>query len=509
MKRRSFIAGTATLATTPSIVGSLSTALARSETLTDLAIADPEEMQPYGGDGNPSFVVVVEEGKRDSLREWVSSTDEASILREHDVLEAISITAPWDAVGLSIHRGGIKRTSGGLQAEDWVRMIDANVAMSYPDPVNLADSSVWNFELGFWESLRTSEPSSTGVAFDEDAPEATLAQSRAHTRASDTLVSGTDATDRTIAVVDTGCTDGPLYEDGSGNSRIVPESKNLITGETVGNDGADVVTADDSSEHGDWVGKCIAANGASDDVGFVPDADILALKALDEDGNGEIKDLVAAVEHAINNGATEMCLSLGSPQWSQALVDVLEEAVENDIFVAIAAGNDRFGTTFVACPASSGQGLAVQACNVPSSRDETKPAYFGCVGPHPGSQDFSEGKSAGATPDIAAPGMAVTVDGNTLSGTSMAAPHVVGAASLLRARESLTVEETIDRLTATAYPVEHFGATEAEHGLLDVQAAVDNAEPEDDPADVRNDRADGRDGFNETLSATRGNFLFG
>ncbi|MFC6720892.1 S8 family serine peptidase [Natrialbaceae archaeon GCM10025810] len=505
LTRRSLLGRGAALAAAPLAIPGVG-----SETLTPLAREGPDEMRTYGSDGDPSFVVYADAGQRDTLESWVESTDGARVLREHDVLEGLTITAPWDAMGLYRY-AGVTIPMGGLQAKDWVRRIDANVTLSRPDPIrSLEDDDVWSFDLGFVESLRTSEPSASGVAFDEDAPDVTLAKSRAHVRASDSLVEDTDTSDQIIAVIDTGCTDGSLYEDDDGDTRIRDESENFVDGETVDEDGTEVVEADDSSEHGDWVGKCIAANDDGDDLGFAPEADVLALKALDEDGSGSLSNLVAAVETAIDVGATEMCLSLGSSQWADGLTEALAEAVDEDIFVAIASGNDRIGTTFIASPASSGHGLAVQACNVPDDgRGETKLAYFGNVGPHPGSQDFSDGESHGATPDIAAPGMNVSVDGNRLSGTSMAAPHVVGGAALLRASEGLDVEETVDRLTKTAYPLPNAGETEAEHGLLDVQAAIDDEEPEDGPSDVRNGRAKSRDAFNETLSATRGSFLFG
>jgi len=203
-------------------------------------------------------------------------------------------------------------------------------------------------------------------------------------------------------------------------------------------------------------------------------------------------------------------MSLGSAQWSEALADALADAAENGVFCVVASGNSRTSTTFVHSPADAEDGFAVNASNVPESgaRDDTRISYFGNPGPDSGTEDFSKGASEGATPQLVAPGMAITAmlpsDQQTLSGTSMAAPQVAGAAAVLRASESLDVETTRDRLTRTAHPIPNAGVTEAEHGLLDLQAALDDTEPDDDQADVAEGEAVARDEFNRTVSKSRG-----
>jgi hypothetical protein len=86
----------------------------------------------------------------------------------------------------------------------------------------------------------------------------------------------------------------------------------------------------------------------------------------------------------------------------------------------------------------------------------------------------------------------------------MLVPDVTGAAAVLRASEpGLSVQETWDRLVETGYPLQHAGATEGAR-LLDLQAALNNTDPSDDPSEVRSDAAATRDAFNEWYSSAQG-----
>ena len=507
--------------------------LASSDTLTKAALEG--DLETFGPDANPSFVFQYADGERDTLKSWVDSSTNREIRREIPMFNMMEIVAPFDDIGVSeLGRGraSITRVSGGAQSFNYVELIDANARLELPEPVSsLATEDEWSFDLGWRRAASmaarggsfspTQSPNPSGLAFDGDAPQATLREARNLVRASDSVVDSVDSSSVTVCVIDTGVNAGPHYEDDSGNTRISDRSTNFVANgdPTVGEEGTDVVAAGDSSEHGDWVSSCILSD--YHDLayrGFAPQAELVAAKSLDDDGGGEVADIIAGIELAIDVGADIICMSLGSPQWNEALADALADAWESGAVPAVATGNDRYATTFIAAPSSAvssdnhpAEGFAVNATNVPESgnRDDTQIAYFGCVGPHPGTQDLSEGASAGATPTLAAPGMSVDVGpAGVLTGTSMAAPMVAGAAALLAA-DGNDNETILERLLASAYPIENAGTTETENGLLDVEAALNGTEYDDTQEEVRSDAARTRDEFNRLLSNTRGGFLAG
>ncbi len=503
---------TAGALTTPAFIGPLGGPLGSSATLTALARQDRSAIQTYG-DGNPSFLFPYEDSdQRDSIQSYVTSND-GRVLRDLESAGFIVATVPWGAAGLQSTYGGLQYWSGGFDDLGYIEYADANVSLSYPEPIEeFAAAGDVSHDLGVLESTAmqfrsaSANPNLEGLAFDGDAVEATLTEARDLVRASDSFLDGIDTSGVVAEAIDTGAEDDPVFEDADSNLRFTdPSTGYAKSGDpTVGADGPSAVA--DGDGHGSWVTGCIA--GAN---GFGPDADILVAKSLGDDGSGEVGDIAAGLELAIAESADVVCLSLGSPKWSQSLADTMNAAWDAGVFPVVATGNDRYGTTYVACPASDDDAFGVNATNVPESgdRDDTKIAYFGNVGPHPGLGDFSGGKSRGATPKLAAPGMKVRVEPfGVLSGTSMAAPMVAGGALVLAA-EGYTNEEIWDRLTACAYPLPNAGVTETEYGLLDVQAAVEGHEYEDSQEDVRNEAAIARDEFNRGYAEVRGRTLGG
>ena len=208
--------------------------------------------------------------------------------------------------------------------------------------------------------------------------------------------------------------------------------------------------AGDCNGHGTHVAGTI---GAKDDsayvVGVAPGVQILPLKVLDCTGSGYSSSLIKAFDYAtsaaVANPAMKYVLnaSVGFPPGTtiSTLDTSVANAANSGVLVSVAAGNDGVnscGTTMVKL--SSGQSatgvLAVGAVDS-AGREASFSNYGACVA-------------------IWAPGVSVLSTSSslstvTMSGTSMATPHVTGAAAIIRAASpSLTPAQVDERLKSLA-----------------------------------------------------------
>ena len=203
---------------------------------------------------------------------------------------------------------------------------------------------------------------------------------------------------------------------------------------------------DDDNGHGTHVTGIAAAetNNITGTAGVSWGAQAMIVKVLDQEGNGWYSDVAAGIIYAVDNGAEVINLSLGGSHPDQTLQDAVNYAYAKGALLVAAAGND--GAAGVFYPAACEHVIAVAAT-------DQNDAWA----------DFS---NYGPEVDIAAPGESILSTWPWLDlyyykhGTSMATPHVSGAAALLwslrpdwsNAQIEQRLELRADDVNAAIYP---------------------------------------------------------
>lgn len=477
--------------------------LAAQRLLSYKRVPDAADIPTFQSADVPMWHVQYADGEASKLRDtggWLASS---SAREEHRHIPELN-ESQVSASDTDIH---------GLASKPWIESIDIVQTVSIPEPIQqlASQTDVTPGEaFGPWASFKAdTDALDDGLAYDEDMPTVDIGDVRDYTNATASDFGGVlpDTSGLTIAVIDTGVNDGAVFEDATGSTRIRSASKDFIADETG------VQAPSDGNSHGTWCAAAIAANADSDQyTGYAPAADILALKALADNGSGSTADIVAAVRYAADQGADLANLSLESPIYSEALDRAVAYAVGAGTAVFVAAGNDRFaGDGWVGTPADVPDAFAV-AATTGQPTDKQRVCYFSSRGPDPGTTDTSAGTTEGERPDLGAPGGKLTVDapGYGLierSGTSMASPCTTGGAALVVAANSGLEgdPEAIYERLQYAGTTEHAGVTEVgDAGVLDVQAADSKTDPDTSQKEIRNDKAIARDEAHRTLRSAEG-----
>jgi subtilisin family serine protease len=203
-------------------------------------------------------------------------------------------------------------------------------------------------------------------------------------------------------------------------------------------EGYDAIDFDGDASDCNGHGTHVAGTVGGTEYGLAKETTLVPVRVLDCSGTGSYAGIIAGIDWIAENasGPSVANMSLGGT-FSQALNDVVAEAIDAGVTFAVAAGNEGSNACDVS-PASEPSAITVGATD---SDDVATPwsNWGDCV-------------------DILAPGHEITsawIEGddaaNTISGTSMATPHVAGVAALfLEANPDATPAEVADALTANA-----------------------------------------------------------
>jgi subtilisin family serine protease len=369
------------------------------------------------------------------------------------------------------------KATGDAQVKAAATAIPASAPGRVLDSIHGAALSVPKSGTGtFWDAVRAVPPKSGVTTLATPGPlrggiakvwldrkfKVDLDQSVPMIGAPQAWANGHDGAGVKVAVLDTGIDE--THPDLKGK---VAESKSFVP---------NVATAKDGHGHGTHVASTIVGSGAASGgkyKGVAPGAQLEVGKILNDGGSGDSSWIIAGMEWAAASGAKVVSMSIGGPSdgtdpVTQAVNDL--SANGGPLFV-IAAGNAGPTAQTVESP-----GLADAALTVAAVDKQDRLAEFSSRGPR---------FDGGLKPDIAAPGVGITaarasgtsmgtpVDDSytTADGTSMATPHVAGAAAILAQHHPDWSGQRIKAALMSTSKDDGFAAYEQGAGRVDVARA--------------------------------------
>ncbi|MCX4785022.1 S8 family serine peptidase [Streptomyces sp. NBC_01221] len=317
----------------------------------------------------------------------------------------------------------------------------------------------------FWQDVtntRSRSASTLKKLWLDSKVKATLDRSTKQVHAPEAWAEGYDGQGTKVAVLDTG---------------VDAEHPDLVSRVAAAKNFTDSRSTDDRVGHGTHTASTVGGSGAASDgrkKGVAPGTSLLIGKVLNDSGYGQSSWIIAGMQWAVGQQADVVSMSLGNPAIGDC-TDPLAEAAKqlsqntHTLFV-VAAGNAGSGIETVSSPGCAPGVLTVGAVD----RDDTT-AWFSSRGPVAVTHTLK--------PEIAAPGVDISAANaggrgvyayQTMSGTSMATPHVAGAAAIVRqAHPDWTAQQIKAALVSSARTGGKVaGADQTGAGVLDVSAAV-------------------------------------
>ncbi|MEV0693598.1 S8 family peptidase [Streptomyces sp. NPDC050388] len=202
--------------------------------------------------------------------------------------------------------------------------------------------------------------------------------------------------------------------------------------------GYDAVDNDNTAQDGNGHGTHVAGTVAGNAYGVAKKAKVVGVRVLNNSGSGTTAQVVAGIDwvarNAVKPAVANMSLGGGA---DSALDTAVRNAVASGVTFVVAAGNESTNAS-TKSPARVAEAITVGA----TTSSDARASY----------------SNYGSILDVFAPGSSVTsawhtgdTATNTISGTSMASPHVAGAAALhLAANPSATPAQVSSALTAAA-----------------------------------------------------------
>lgn len=370
------------------------------------------------------------------------------------------------AVGTAASRRAAATTADRLSAFDAGSGPERRLASIDATALRVDDD-----DLGaFWKTLRpsgTARLAQTPRVWLDGRVAPVLDRSTAQIGAPAAWKAGFEGQGVKVAVLDTGVDAG--HPDLAGR---IAESRDF----------SDSGSVSDHFGHGTHVASIVGGSGAASSGtrrGVAPRADLLIGKVLGDDGYGSESQVIAGMEWAAAEHAKVVNMSLGSDAPSDG-TDPMSQAVDTlsasgrTLFVVAAGNAGEQGASTIGAPGAADAALTVGAVD----RDDSL-APFSSRGPRPGDKAVK--------PDVTAPGVGIvaarasgTAMGTPVdpyytaaSGTSMATPHVAGAAALLAQRHpEWSGPQLKDALVSTAHLVSGTKVTEQGGGRIDIGAAM-------------------------------------